>query len=59
MAAKCQMSAMESMGSYWKPVYNLFEASNMGIMSVNARNMKNVSGRKMDVKDAECIADLL
>ena len=31
----------------------------MGIMSVNARNMKNVSGRKMDVKDAEWIADLL
>ena len=53
------MSAMESTGSCWKSVYNLFEASNMGIMSVNARNMKNVSGRKMDVKDAEWIADLL
>lgn len=56
---KCQMAAMESTGSYWKPVYNLFETSHLGVMIVNARNMKNVPGRKTDVKDAEWIADLL
>lgn len=59
MAAKCQMSAMESTSSYWKPVYNLFETSNLGIMIVNARHMKNVPDRKKDVKDTEWIADLL
>lgn len=50
---KCQMAAMESTGSYWKPVYNLFETSHLGVMIVNARNMKNIPGRKTDVKDAE------
>jgi len=53
------MSAMESTSSYWNPVYNLFETSDLGIMIVNARHMKNVPDRKTDVKDTEWIADLL
>ena len=57
--AKCQMFAMESTGSYWKPIYNLLETSQLGVMVVNARNMKSVPRRKTDVKDAEWIADLL
>jgi len=50
---------MESTGSYWKPVYNLIESSNLQAIVVNAQHMKAVPGRKTDVKDAEWIADLL
>ncbi len=56
---ECQQVAMESTASYWKPVYNLLEAANMPTMIVNAKHIKNVPGRKTDVKDAEWIADLL
>lgn len=55
----CQKVAMESTASYWKPVYNILEASGIEAIVVNARHMKNVPGRKTDVKDAEWIADLL
>ncbi len=50
--------AMESTGEYWKPVYNLLEGS-FTLLVVNAQHIKNVPGRKTDVKDAEWIADLL
>ncbi len=49
---------MESTGEYWKPVYNLLEGS-FEILVVNAQHIKNVPGRKTDVKDAEWIAQLL
>ncbi len=58
-SSKCEMAAMESTGSYWKPLYNILEASEIPAMVVNAHHMKNVLGRKTDVKDAEWIADLL
>ena len=50
--------AMESTGDYWKPIYNLLEAS-FTVLVVNAQHIKTVPGRKTDVKDAEWIADLL
>ena len=55
----CEMTAMESTASYWKPLYNILESSDLKAMVVNARHMKAVPGRKTDVKDAEWIADLL
>jgi len=55
----CQMAAMESTGSFWKPLYNIFEIEGMEAMVVNAQHMKAVPGRKTDVKDAEWIARLL
>lgn len=55
----CEMAAMESTGSYWKPVYNIFEKDQIPIMVVNAQHIKGVPGRKTDVKDAEWIADLV
>lgn len=55
----CQMVAMESTGSYWKPLYNILESSGLTAMVVNAQHMKAVPGRKTDVKDSEWIADLL
>lgn len=50
--------AMESTGVYWKPIYNLLEAS-FSLLLVNAQHIKMVPGRKTDVKDCEWIADLL
>ena len=55
----CQMVAMESTASYWKPLYNILESSGINAMVVNARHMKAVPGRKTDVQDAAWIADLL
>jgi transposase len=54
----CTHVAMESSGIYWKPVYNILE-SNFETMVVNAKHIKNVPGRKTDVKDSEWIAQLL
>jgi transposase len=50
--------AMESTGVYWKPVWNLLE-DQFQILLVNAQHIKQVPGRKTDVKDAEWIAQLL
>ena len=50
--------AMESTGSYWKPIFNVLEES-FELLLVNAQHLKAVPGRKTDVKDAEWIADLL
>ena len=55
----CEMAAMESTGSFWKPLYNIFEIEGLPAMVVNAQHMKTVPGRKTDVKDAEWIAKLL
>ena len=50
--------AMESTGDYWKPVYNIIEG-NFEVWVVNAHHVKNVPGRKTDVKDATWIAELM
>ena len=59
MEIGCEMIAMESTGSYWKPIYNIIESCGLQAIIVNAQHMKAVPGRKTDVKDAEWIADLL
>ena len=58
-ANECEMVAMESTGSDWKPLYNVLESQELPAMVVNAQHMKAVPGRKTDQKDAEWIADLL
>jgi len=50
--------AMESTGSYWKPVYNILEGS-LEIFVVNAHHVKQVPGRKTDVKDSQWLAQLM
>jgi transposase len=50
--------AMESTGSFWKPIFNILEG-HLEVMVVNAQHLKAVPGRKTDLKDAEWIADLL
>ena len=57
-SAGCTHVAMESTGVYWKPIYNLLEATFTPLL-VNARHIKSVPGRKTDLKDCEWIADLL
>lgn len=58
-ANECECVAMESTGSFWKPLYNIFELEGIKAIIVNARHMRAVPGRKTDVKDSEWIADLL
>jgi len=55
----CQMAGMESTGSYWKPIYNIFEQEELPAMVCNAYHIKNVPGRKTDVGDAQWIARCL
>jgi transposase len=50
--------AMESTGVHWKPVVHILEGR-FEAMVVDAGHIKNVPGRKTDVKDAEWIAELL
>ena len=50
--------AMEATGEFWKPVFSILEGS-FEVWLVNAHQVKNVPGRKTDVKDAEWLADLL
>jgi len=56
---KCQMIAMESTASYWKPLVNIFEIEELEYMVINAKDYKNVPGRKTDAADSEWLADLL
>ncbi len=56
---KCEKVAMESTASYWKPLVNIFDITNLDYTVINAREYKNLPGRKTDVKDSEWIADLL
>jgi transposase len=49
---------MESTGIYWKPVYSALEG-HFDLTVGNAHHIKNVPGRKTDVKDAEWIARLV
>jgi transposase len=58
LAEGCTHAAMESTGVYWKPVYAVLEGG-LEIVVANAYHVKNVPGRKTDVKDAEWLADLL
>jgi transposase len=57
-AAGVLQVAMESTGVYWKPVFNILEGR-FAVLLVNAQHLKQVPGRKTDVKDAEWIAQLL
>ena len=49
---------MESTGQYWIPVYNIFSEGSFHQVLANPQRIKNVPGRKTDVKDAEWIAQL-
>jgi transposase len=50
--------AMESTGVYWIPIYEILEARGLEVYLVNARHIKNVSGKKTDVLDCQWIQQL-
>jgi transposase len=54
----CTHVAMESTGVYWKPVWHVLEGR-FELVLANAMHVRNIPGRKSDVKDAVWIADLL
>jgi transposase len=51
--------AIESTGVYWKPVFNILTEEYLDLMLVNAKHVKNVPGRKTDIKDSEWLCKLL
>lgn len=51
--------ALESTGVYWIPVYEVLESYELDVMLVNARHVKNVSGRKSDVLDCQWLQQLM
>jgi transposase len=55
---KVELVGMEATGVYWKPIYYLLE-DDFECWLLNARHLKNVPGRKTDVKDAEWICRLV
>jgi len=50
-ACNIRSVAMESTGVYWIPLYQILEKRGFEVKLVNARHVKNVSGRKSDVVD--------
>lgn len=50
--------AMESTGVYWLPAFEILEAAGFDVILVNARDAKNVPGRKTDVNDAQWLQKL-
>lgn len=50
--------AMESTGVYWIPVFELLERRGFEVKLVDARHVKNVSGRKSDVLDCQWLQQL-
>ena len=58
-ACKVDTVAMESTGVYWIPLFELLESRGFTVLLVNARHVKNVSGRKSDVLDCQWIQQLM
>src|ERR671933_963604 len=49
---------MESTGVYWIPLFEILDARGFHVLLVNARHVKNVSGRKSDVLDCQWLQQL-
>lgn len=49
---------MESTGVYWIALYQILEARGFEVLLVNARDIKNVKGRKSDVADCQWLQQL-
>jgi transposase len=50
--------AMESTGVYWWPVYHALAGAGIEVCVCNAAHMRNVPGRKTDLRDCQWIAEL-
>jgi transposase len=58
LECKVDTVAMEATGIYWISLYLVLEEAGLNVVLVNAKHVKNVSGKKSDVKDAEWIRQL-
>jgi transposase len=58
VAEQVSLVVMEATSDYWKPFYYLLEEAGFEVMLVNARQVKNLPGRKTDVSDAAWLAQL-
>ncbi len=58
-ACEIDTVAMESTGVYWIPLYELLESRGLTVYLVNARHVRNVSGRKSDVLDCQWLQQLM
>jgi transposase len=56
--AHCEIAAMESTGSYWKPVWNVLE-DYVKLILANANHVRALPGEKTDQKDGKRLAGLL
>jgi transposase len=57
-ACRITTVAMEATGVYWIALYEILEERGFEVFLVNARHLKNVSGRKTDVLDCQWIQQL-
>ncbi|MCC9712204.1 IS110 family transposase [Streptomyces sp. MNU76] len=57
LAAQVTLVVIEATSDYWKPFYYLL-ADELNVILVNARQVKNLPGRKTDVSDAAWLAQL-
>lgn len=55
---KVDTVVMESTGVYWIPLYEMLESAGFEVYLVNARHVKNVTGRKSDVLDCQWLQQL-
>jgi transposase len=58
LAREVRSVAMEATGVYWLPLYGTLEAAGLEVVMVNGRQMRNVPGRKSDMKDCQWGATL-
>jgi transposase len=58
LSENVDLVVMEATSDYWRPFYYLLEDDRLDMMLVNARDARNVPGRKTDVSDAAWLADL-
>lgn len=55
---RIELAVMESTSIYWKAIFSALEGAGITAHVVNARHVKNVPGRKTDVKDSQWLASL-
>jgi transposase len=49
---------MQSTGVYWIPVYDILEEAGLEVFLVNARETKNLPGKKTDVQESQWLMKL-
>jgi transposase len=58
-AEGCTHAVLEATGIYWKPVWAVLATEALTVILAHAAAVRNMPGRKSDVKDAEWLADVL